>query len=58
MRTVNASLVNFFSGIGLAPKGLKAVHDMLMLVAVSLVKGGETGIFTPMHLLVFQKPLK
>lgn len=25
-------------------------------VATSLVAGGETGIFTPMHLLVFQKP--
>ena len=25
-------------------------------VATSLVAGGKTGIFTPMHLLVFQKP--
>ena len=33
------------------------VHKMLVDVADSLVAGGETGIFTPMHLLVFRKPL-
>jgi 24-methylenesterol C-methyltransferase len=33
------------------------VHDMLVHVAQSLVQGGETGIFSPMHLLVFRKPL-
>lgn len=32
------------------------VHDMLVKVATSLVAGGESGIFTPMHLLVFRKP--
>ena len=25
-------------------------------VATSLVAGGETGVFSPMHLLVFEKP--
>lgn len=30
---------------------------MLMDVANSLVAGGQTGIFTPMHLLVFRKPM-
>ncbi len=29
---------------------------MLVEVAKSLIKGGETGVFTPMHLLLFQKP--
>lgn len=33
------------------------VHQMLMDVANSLVAGGQTGIFTPMHLLVFRKPM-
>ena len=33
------------------------VHQMLMNVANSLVAGGRTGIFTPMHLLVFRKPI-
>jgi hypothetical protein len=36
-------------------QGLKQVHDMLSTVAFSLVDGGETGVFTPMHLLVFRK---
>jgi 24-methylenesterol C-methyltransferase len=36
-------------------QGLKHVHDMLTNVAVSLVEGGETGVFSPMHLLVFRK---
>ena len=30
---------------------------MLVAVADSLVKGGETGVFSPMHMLVLQKPL-
>lgn len=29
---------------------------MLVKVANSLVDGGETGVFSPMHLLVFRKP--
>ena len=39
----------------LAPKGLKQVHNMLRNVARSLVAGGKTGVFSPMHMLVFQK---
>ena len=34
------------------------VHDMLVRVANSLVAGGETGVFSPMHLLMFRKPLE
>ncbi len=37
-------------------QGLKDVHNMLVEVARSLVAGGETGVFTPMHLLLFHKP--
>ena len=29
---------------------------MLVEVAKSLIQGGETGVFTPMHLLLFRKP--
>jgi 24-methylenesterol C-methyltransferase len=39
-----------------APKGLRQVHEMLVNVATSLVRGGQTGVFTPMHMLVFRKP--
>jgi 24-methylenesterol C-methyltransferase len=31
---------------------------MLINVATSLVAGGSTGVFTPMHMLVFRKPGK
>lgn len=37
-------------------QGLKQVHHMLVEVAKSLIAGGETGVFTPMHLLLFRKP--
>jgi 24-methylenesterol C-methyltransferase len=54
----NQAMVNGMSAIGLCPKGVKEVHDMLINVATSLEAGGETGIFSPMHLLLFQKPLQ
>ena len=31
---------------------------MLVRVANSLVDGGETWVFSPMHLLLFRKPLE
>jgi hypothetical protein len=31
------------------------VHNMLRNVAHSLVAGGDSGVFTPMHMLVFRK---
>ena len=40
----------------IAPKGMVAVHKMLMDTGVALIEGGEQGLFTPMHMLVFQKP--
>lgn len=52
----NRAIVNFMSAIRLCPAGVKDVHDMLIKVATSLCAGGESGIFTPMHLLVFYKP--
>jgi len=41
-----------------APKGTTAVHEMLLKAAYNLEVGGQLGIFTPMHLCVFRKPLK
>lgn len=55
---VHQAIVNTLDFFGIAPKGLKEVHHMLVCVARSLVKGGETGIFSPMHMLVFKKPAK
>ena len=42
--------------IGLAPKGSTATHTMLCKGADGLVQGGLKGIFTPMYLIVVQKP--
>mmetsp|Transcript_34893 Transcript_34893/g.77555 ORF Transcript_34893/g.77555 Transcript_34893/m.77555 type:complete len:388 (-) Transcript_34893:1059-2222(-) len=56
MHHSNHAIVSTMDFLGLAPKGLKAVHKMLVDVAKSLVAGGETGVFTPMHFLVFRKP--
>ncbi|KAG2484242.1 hypothetical protein HYH03_016976 [Edaphochlamys debaryana] len=53
---INHAMVSTVDAIGLAPKGLKDVHHMLVEVAKSLIAGGETGVFTPMHLLLFRKP--
>lgn len=53
---VNRALVATAAALRLAPPGLKPVHDMLCAVASSLVAGGETGVFSPCHLLVFRKP--
>ncbi|PNW75007.1 hypothetical protein CHLRE_12g500500v5 [Chlamydomonas reinhardtii] len=53
---INHGIVSTVDALGLAPKGLKEVHHMLVEVAKSLIQGGESGIFTPMHLLLFRKP--
>lgn len=34
------------------------VHHMLVMVARSLIAGGESGVFSPMHMMVFRKPGK
>lgn len=56
-RTVNQAIINTLCVLGIAPKGLGEVHDMLLDTVDALVAGGKTGIFSPMHLLVFEKPL-
>jgi len=53
---MNHCIVATLDFLRLAPKGLKEVHHMLVTVADSLVAGGQTGVFSPMHLLLFRKP--
>ena len=43
--------------IGLAPKGTVDIHAMLLRAADGLVAGGKHNTFTPMWLVVLQKPL-
>jgi 24-methylenesterol C-methyltransferase len=52
---VSHAIVTAVHTVGLAPKGLKQVHSMLVEVSRSLVQGGRTGVFSPMHMLVFRK---
>lgn len=54
----NHVLVWIVSKLGIAPKGLVEVHNMLVNVAYWLAKGGETGVFSPAHMLVLRKPLR
>ncbi|EEF52787.1 24-methylenesterol C-methyltransferase 2 [Ricinus communis] len=54
----NHILVTMLSAIGIAPKGTVDVHEMLFKTADYLTRGGETGIFTPMHMILCRKPEK
>jgi 24-methylenesterol C-methyltransferase len=52
----NHLVIALLSFLGIAPQGVVDVHEMLFKTALHLTRGGETGIFTPMHLLVLRKP--
>ncbi|KAF5739318.1 24-methylenesterol C-methyltransferase 2 [Tripterygium wilfordii] len=52
----NHILVSILSAIGIAPKGTVDVHEMLFHTADYLTRGGETGIFSPMHMVLLRKP--
>lgn len=54
---INAAIVNTLDALCLLPKGVKQAHDMLVEVAHWLVRGGETGVFCPMQLIILEKPL-
>ncbi|GFH20994.1 methyltransferase [Haematococcus lacustris] len=56
MHHVNHAVVSFFDFLGMTPRGMKDVHNMLVMVAKSLIKGGQSGTFSPMYMLVFRKP--
>jgi sterol 24-C-methyltransferase len=42
--------------LGLVPKGTHEVGETLRLAGDALVKGGQQGLFTPMHLFIVRKP--
>lgn len=53
----NHVMVRVLAALGIAPKGTVDVHEMLCTTADYLTRGGETGIFTPMHMILCRKPL-
>lgn len=55
-RAVTQVMVYTLEKIGLAPKGSYEVSNFLEQGAANLVKGGETGIFTPAFMMVVRKP--
>jgi 24-methylenesterol C-methyltransferase len=52
----NHLVIALLAALGIAPQGVVEVHEMLFKTAAFLARGGDTGIFTPMHLLVCRKP--
>ncbi|MBA0637314.1 hypothetical protein Godav_025014 [Gossypium davidsonii] len=52
----NHILVIVLAAIGIAPKGTVDVHDMLFKTADYLTRGGDSGIFSPMHMILLRKP--
>lgn len=51
----NHALVTIAEYLHVAPKGMIQVHQMLVDTGIALIEGGEQGLFTPMHMLVFKK---
>lgn len=49
-------MITVLASIGILPKSMVDVHNMLVSVATSLVEGGELGILSPMYMVVMQKP--
>ncbi|XWS25954.1 hypothetical protein CRYUN_Cryun27aG0111700 [Craigia yunnanensis] len=52
----NHILVTVLAAIGIAPKGTVDVHEMLFKTADYLTRGGDSGIFSPMHMILLRKP--
>ncbi|EYU37984.1 hypothetical protein ABFS83_02G005200 [Erythranthe nasuta] len=52
----NHVMITVLAWVGIAPKGVVDVHEMLFVTADYLTRGGETGIFTPMHMILCRKP--
>jgi sterol 24-C-methyltransferase len=57
-REVTRRLVRVLEALRVAPKGSTAVSEFLNAGARALVKGGDTGIFTPMFYFHARKPAK
>ena len=56
-RYATQGLLKICETLSLCPPGTLAVAQTLEIAAVSVLAGGETGIFTPMFLMVGKKPL-
>jgi 24-methylenesterol C-methyltransferase len=52
----NSLVVRVLTLLRIAPKGVVEVHEMLFDTAKHLTLGGETGIFSPMHMVLLRKP--
>ena len=52
----NHIVVTVLSALGIAPKGTVDVHEMLFKTADFLTRGGDSGIFSPMHMILCRKP--
>ncbi|CAL5391099.1 unnamed protein product [Camellia sinensis] len=48
----NHILITVLAFLRITPKGVVDVHEMLFKTADYLVRGSETGIFTPMHMIL------
>jgi sterol 24-C-methyltransferase len=55
-RTITHTAVTALETLKIAPEGTAKVSQILMDTADELVKGGETGIFTPAHFFLCRKP--
>ncbi|KAL2895252.1 24-methylenesterol C-methyltransferase 2 [Bienertia sinuspersici] len=53
----NHIVVTILAFLGIAPKGTVDVHEMLFKTADFLTRGGDSGIFSPMHMILCRKPL-
>jgi 24-methylenesterol C-methyltransferase len=52
----NDILIKILSFFRIVPKNTKDVHKMLYGVLDTFIQGGELGIFSPMYMVVLQKP--
>jgi sterol 24-C-methyltransferase len=55
-RWLTSKLVRILEATSVAPKGSTEVATFLNHGAVALVRGGKTGIFTPMFFFHVRKP--
>ncbi|KAI0036105.1 S-adenosyl-L-methionine-dependent methyltransferase [Vararia minispora EC-137] len=57
-KLVTHNVVWLLEKLGFAPKGTFDVGEALKVAGDSLVRGGQTKLFTPMYLMISRKPLE
>lgn len=55
-RTAVGMMLRTFEALKVFPKGISATQKLLLVAADGLVAGGKLGIFTPMYLVVVERP--